>query len=83
MLYEESYCADPWGHDFAEEKLKFQAVEAYLDSANVRTYKVVQGVNIDAATCQECLCGSGGVLRVKIHEDDLQTAIDLGFYREK
>ncbi|NQV52699.1 MAG: hypothetical protein HQ500_05915 [Flavobacteriales bacterium] len=83
VLYEESYCADPWGVDFEDDDAKFKAVKDYLEASDIRAFKVEAGTGIEKSVCNSCECGNGEVLRAKVHEDDRQAVVAAGWYVEK
>lgn len=83
VLYEESYCSDPWGTEFEDENAKLKAVKEYLNEMDIRTFKVEAGADIEKSVCNSCECGNGGVIRAKVHEDDRQAVVAAGWYVEK
>jgi hypothetical protein len=84
VKYNETGCADPWGYDFEKESDKLSAIQDYLiNEEGIECYKVSVGDPVQTSGCLACICETGNTLRAKIHEDNLQAAVAVGWYTEK
>lgn len=82
VYYDETYCADPWGHSTTEYSRKIKDIEAYFKEKKIRIFKTEILHDRVMEMCHSCGCKSGNRIRCKIKSKDKSEMIDLSFYEE-
>ena len=83
VYYNETLCADKWGHSDDSDKERLKAVKQYLNNKQIHVYKIELIFDETPAEiwCFACICKNGNIIKCKINEDDLQKAINENFYK--
>lgn len=81
VYYDETWCMDPWGNADIEKSEKIKKIQKYLKDKKIKAFEVniVNDGTMDP--CDACHCKSGKRIHSKIKENDLNKAINEGFYQ--
>ena len=78
VLYNQTYCSDPWGYD-DDNNILVDKIRNYFKAENIE----ISNVKIDnkgtIQLCNACICLSGKRIIVKVSEQDLNSIKEFGF----
>jgi len=79
VLYEQTYCADPWGQDNTTDEQLVENLAEYFDSLGVTLYNIGIDDNGTQQFCFACNCKSGRRFCAKVKNSDLTIVKEHGF----
>ncbi|HMO38400.1 MAG TPA: hypothetical protein PKC76_03810 [Saprospiraceae bacterium] len=79
IIYEQTYCADPWGHDDQEDEKLVNNLKEYFENLGTTLYNVGIDNNGTIQNCYACHCKSGKRFCAKVKNKDLKTIKTYGF----
>lgn len=79
VIYEQTYCADPWGQYDLPDTALLQNLNEYFDSLGVTLYNLGIEEGGIQEICMACSCKSGKRFCAKVKDNDLVTIKQHGF----
>ena len=77
-LYNQTYCADPWGYAENNKELA-DKISDYLKAVNIEIFNVKIDNKGIPQLCNACICLSGKRIIIKVSENDLNSIKEYGF----
>ena len=78
VLYEQTYCADPWEYNTSDQQL-VEGLFTYFDSLGVTLYDIGIDDNGTQPSCFACHCKSGRRYCANVKNSDLILVKKYGF----
>ena len=79
VIYEQTYCADPWGQDNEDDETLIKNLKEHFDNLGVTLYDIGIDEKGTRQGCFACHCKSGKRFCVKVKNNDLNKAKEHGF----
>jgi hypothetical protein len=79
VIYEETYCADPWGQGFVNDNDLKNEINLFLISLTIDLDEIGIEVTSSPESCNACSCKSGRTICGIVDNEDLQLIKELGF----
>lgn len=82
VMYEETYCADPWGEGFASDLELRDGIRAFLLSKSVDLDQIGFEMTAAPEPCYACSCKTGRTIFGKVDLEDLESIKELRFVEQ-
>ena len=79
VIYEQTYCADPWGQNNEGDEKLVNNLIVYFDNIGITLFDVGIGEGGIRQDCYACHCKSGRRFCAKVRNRDLNTVKEYGF----
>jgi hypothetical protein len=79
VVYEETYCAEPWGGGFTHDTELRNEIGEFLASLSIELDQIGFEVTSAPDACYACSCKTGRTICGKVDLKDLEAIKELGF----
>lgn len=79
IVYEQTYCADPWGQDSEDDEILINNLKEHFDHLDVVLYDIGIDEKGIGQGCDACHCKSGKIFCAKVKNENLNKVKEQGF----
>lgn len=79
LVYEQTYCADPWGNSSLEDEKIAENLNSYFQNLGVEINDICFDEEGTIENCYACSCKSGRRIKVKVKNKNWEILRNLGF----
>ena len=82
VVYEETYCAEPWGGGFTNDTELRNEIKEFFTSLSIGLDQIGFEVTSAPDACYACSCKTGRTICGKVDLEDLESIKELGFIEQ-
>lgn len=78
LFFRETQCANPWD-SLVESEGYLTDIRNYLESEGIVVWAIGRELVEEVPTCQGCTCPTGNIIVIRVPEDQVSAASEIGF----